>query len=315
MRALILGVTGFAGSHLAEYLIDQGIEVWGNYRKESRMENIQPITEKIKLVECDLRDPFSVNSMIKRAEPEYIFHLASQSVPRLSIEQPVETIQNNLSSCLNLLEAVRQSKLDPIIQFSGSSDEYGLVLPEENPVKESNPLRPQSPYGFSKVAGEFLFQQYHRTYGIRTIITRMFNHEGPRRGSVFVTSRFSKQIAEIEKGKNSIIQVGDLNSQRDYTDVRDVVAAYLLAVQKCEHGEPYNICSGVPRKISEVLNYLISKSTATNIQREFTPNQFPSSVPILYGDPTKFREKTGWKPCIPLEKTLEDTLDYWRGRV
>ncbi len=317
MRALITGITGFVGSHLAEYLLKQGLEVDGTYRWRSRMENIEGIKNKIGLIECDLRDPFSVQQTIKRSNPDYIFHLAAQSFVKASFDHPQETINANVNGTLNIFEAVRKQNMDPIIQVACSSEEYGYVAPDEVPITEKNPLRPLSPYGVSKVAEDLLALQYHRSYGMKTVITRTFNHEGPRRGDVFVTSNFAKQIAEIEKGKREpVIHVGNLNAQRDYTDVRDVVRAYYLAVQKCEYGEPYNICSGKPWIINDMLDYLISKSSVQNIQKVVDQNRMrPSDVEILHGDCTKFTAKTGWKPEIPFEKTLDDTLEYWRARV
>ncbi|MBM3281748.1 MAG: GDP-mannose 4,6-dehydratase [Candidatus Diapherotrites archaeon] len=317
MRALITGITGFVGSHLAEYLLSQGLEVDGTYRWRSRMDNIDSIKHKIGLIECDLRDPFSTYSAIKRSEPDYIFHLAAQSFVRASFDHPAGTIDSNVHGTINVLEGVRHAEINPVIQVACSSEEYGFVTPQEVPIKETNPLRPLSPYAVSKVAEEMLAYQYHKSYGLKTIITRTFNHEGPRRGDVFVTSNFAKQVAEIEKGKRSpIIQVGNLNAQRDYTDVRDVVRAYYLAVQKCDYAEAYNICSGRPWVIRDMLNYLVSKSHKKDIRVEVDQSRMrPSDVEILHGDYSKFHQKTGWKPEIPFEKTLDDTLDYWRARI
>ena len=190
-----------------------------------------------------------------------------------------------------------------------------MVYPEELPVRETNPLRPLSPYGVSKVALDRLAYQYHKSYGLRTVVTRAFNHTGPRRGDVFVTSNFAKQIAEIEKGKEPIIYVGNLNAKRDFSDVRDVVRAYWLALQKCEFGEVYNICSEKVGTIQEVLNLLLSM-TDKNIELKQDPFRMrPSDVEILLGDCSKFKKQTGWEPTIPFEKTLEDLLEYWRERV
>jgi len=218
---------------------------------------------------------------------------------------------------VNLLEAVRKSRCDPVIQIAGSSEEYGLVYPDEMPIKETNPLRPMSPYGVSKVAQDLLSRQYYRSYGLKTVVTRAFNHTGPRRGDVFVTSNFSKQVAETEKGlREAVICVGNLNAQRDFSDVRDIVRAYWLAVNKCEYGEVYNICSGKARKIQSVLDLLLSMSKVRNIEVKQDPSRMrPSDVEILQGDYSKFKEATGWKPKIPFEQTMEDLLNYWRGRL
>ena len=315
-RVLITGITGFVGSHLAEFLLSKEYEVYGIERPRSQNENISGIRDRLKLFEADIRDAASMRRLIKTIEPDYIFHLAAQSFVQLSFTAPEETIVTNITGNLNVLEAVRQLNLDPVIHVAGSSEEYGLVKEDEIPIKEENPLRPLSPYGVSKIAQENLSIQYHRSYGLKTVVTRAFNHTGPRRGEVFATSNFAKQIAEIEKGKKEpVIHVGNLEAKRDWTDVRDIIKAYLLAVEKCDYGEPYNICSGKAWKISEMLDTLLNLS-GTKVETRQDPKRLrPSDVPILLGDYTKFKEKTGWRPEIPFETTLKDLLDYWRERV
>ena len=317
-RCLITGITGFVGSHLAEYLLSEGYEVYGTARWRSDTKNIDHIKSKIKLIDADLRDAYSVQNAVNQAEPDYIFHLAAQSFVLASWHAPQETLITNIVGNLNILEAVRSSKLKPVIHIAGSSEEYGKVYPNEVPIRETNPLRPMSPYGVSKVGQELLSLQYMESYGLEIIVTRAFNHTGPRRGEVFVTSDFAKQIAEIEKGKRDpIILHGNLEAKRDFTDVRDVVKAYLLAVEKCKAGEVYNICSGNEGiySIKEVLNLLLSMNDV-KIETKQDPNRMrPSDVNILHGDFSKFREATGWKPEIKFEKTMKDLLDYWRERV
>ncbi|MFA4819922.1 MAG: GDP-mannose 4,6-dehydratase [Candidatus Aenigmatarchaeota archaeon] len=316
MKALITGITGFVGSHLADYLIARGDEVYGTVRWRSRLDNITHIKDKIKLIETDIRDSYSIEKAIKTVEPDVIFHLAAQSFVHTSFHAPQETLSTNIIGTVNLLEAIRSSKTNPVIQIAGSSEEYGLVYPQETPIKETNPLRPLSPYGVSKVAEDMLAYQYHKSYGLKTIITRAFNHEGPRRGDVFSTSNFAKQIAEIEKGlKEPVIQVGNLNASRDFTDVRDVVRAYVMAVEKCDYGEAYNICSGKTWKISDMLQLLLSMSSKKIEVKQDPARMRPSDVEILLGDSTKFRQQTGWKPEIPFETTMKDLLDYWRKLV
>lgn len=316
-KALITGITGFVGSHLAEYLIDRGVEVHGTDRWRSRTENIDHIKDKLKLVKTDMRDAHSVEQLISKVQPDYIFHLAAQSFVPMSWSAPVDTIETNVMGTVNLFEAVRKSKLEPRIQVAGSSEEYGMVYENELPIREGNPLRPMSPYGVSKVTQDMLSYQYNRSYGLKIVITRAFNHTGPRRGDVFVTSNFCKQVAEIEKGKRSpVIKVGNLEARRDFTDVRDVVKAYWLALQKCEFGQVYNICSGNAIKIKELLDMIVKMSTYKDIKVEQDPDRMrPSDVTVLQGDCSKFKEKTGWKPEIPFEKTVEDLLNYWRERV
>jgi len=314
MRALITGVTGFVGSHLAEYLLSQGAEVCGTIRWRSKTDNIEHLRGKLNLIECDIKDANSVYELVKKAEPSLIFHLAAQSFVPTSWHAPSETLETNIIGTLNILEAVRKLKVDPVIQIAGSSEEYGLVHPDETPITEKNELRPLSPYGVSKVAQDRLSVQYHKSYGLKTVVTRAFNHSGPRRGEVFVESNFAKQIAEIEKNKEEPkIHVGNLNVQRDFTDVRDVVRAYYLATQKCKSGEVYNICSETTWQIRDVLDYLLSLSKTSGIAVEQDPSRLrPSDVEILLGSSEKFRKETGWEPQIPFKKTLGDTLNYWR---
>ena len=315
-RVLVIGISGFVGSHLAEYLLNEGLEVYGIIRWRSRMDNIKHLKDKLHLFEADIKDAHSMQTAVDETQPDYIFHLAAQSFVPASWNAPAETLTTNIVGNVNLLEAIRKSNCDPIIQIAGSSEEYGMVHPDEVPIKETNPLRPMSPYGVSKVAQDLLSRQYYLSYGIKTVVTRAFNHTGPRRGDVFVTSNFSKQIAEIEKGLiEPIMYVGNLNAKRDFSDVRDVVRAYWLAATKCEYGDVYNICSERVRTIQSVLDLLLSV-TNKNIEIKKDPARMrPSDVEILQGDCSKFREKTGWKTEIPFEKTMEDLLNYWRERV
>ena len=313
MKALITGITGFAGSHLAEYLLGQGIEVYGTTRWRSRTENIEGFRDKISLIECDLRDASAVDHVVSQIKPDMIFHLAAQSFVPASWTAPSETMSNNITSQLNLFEAIRKSKIDPVIQIACSSEEYGLVYQDEVPIKETNPLRPMSPYAVSKVAQDFLGYQYYKSYGMKIIRTRTFNHTGPRRGEVFVTSNFAKQIAEIELGiREPILYVGNLEAKRDFTDVRDIVRAYWLAVKKGEPGEVYNIASGKAIAIGEIVDLLLTL-TRNKIKIKQDPDRMrPSDAPILIGDYYKFQRKTGWKPSIPFNQTVEDLLNYWR---
>jgi GDP-4-dehydro-6-deoxy-D-mannose reductase len=313
-KALITGITGFVGSHLAELLLAKGVEVHGIKRWRSRMDNIEHIRGKVHLHDADLRDLHSLIVTVEESRPDYIFHLASQSFVPMSWKAPADTLDTNITGTVHLFEAVRKSGLDPKIHVAGSSEEYGLVHPDEVPITEKNPLRPLSPYGVSKVATDLLAFQYFRSYGLKTVITRAFNHTGPRRGEVFVTSNFAKQIAEIELGlMEPVILVGNLEAQRDFTDVRDIVRAYWLALQKCQLGETYNICSEKTRKVQEVLDILLSLSKKKQIIVKQDPARMrPSDVEILLGNCSKFKKATGWKPEIPFERTMADLLDYWR---
>ena len=318
MRVLITGITGFAGSHLADYLIAEhpDVEIFGTYRWRSRRENIEHLDGKVTLLETDLRDYPSVAAALRRAEPDAIFHLAAQSFVPTSWNAPSETIVTNVVGQTNIFEAVRALGLDPRIQIACSSEEYGLVLPDEVPIRETNPLRPLSPYAVSKVTQDFLAYQYFMSYGIRAIRTRGFNHTGPRRGEVFVTSNFSKQIASIEAGiQEPVIRVGNLDAVRDFTDVRDMVRGYVLAVEKGKPGEVYNLASGNAITIRALLDKLIAMARV-EVKVETDPTRLrPSDVEVLIGDASKFRADTGWEPKIPFDQTLNDLLEYWRERV
>ena len=318
MKILITGVTGFVGSHLAEYCLslDQQVEVIGTCRWRSRRENIEHLEDAINLYECDLRDASSVKTLLADIQPERIFHLAAQSYVPSSWNSPGETITTNVIGQLNIFEAMRETNSTASIQIAGSSEEYGLVHPEEAPITEENPLRPLSPYAVSKVAQDMLAYQYFQSYGLKVVRTRAFNHTGPRRGDVFVTSNFAKQIAEIEAGQRPpVIHVGDLNPKRDFTDVRDIVRAYWLSLEHCSLGEVYNVASGKAYRIKEVLKILLDNS-GQDIEVVADPERLrPSDLPLLLGDNSRFCKATGWVPEIPFEQTAKDLLDYWRERT
>lgn len=315
MRALITGITGFAGSHLAEYLLAEhpDVEVFGTYRWRSRMDNIEHLRSRVKLLEADLRDYHSMYTALERSRPDYVFHLAAQSFVPSSWTAPNETLTTNIVGQTNLFEAIRGLKLDPVVQIACSSEQYGLVLPDETPIKETNPLRPLSPYAVSKVGQDYLGYQYFQSYGLKVVRTRGFNHTGPRRGQVFVTSNFCSQVAAIELGlQEPVIQVGNIDAIRDFTDVRDMVRAYWLAVTKAKPGEVYNIATGNGIRIRDMLDRIIELS-GLDVKIEVDPDRLrPSDVEILIGDSSKFRADTGWEPRIPFEQTLRDLMAYWR---
>jgi len=317
-RALITGITGFVGSHMAEYLLETqpDVEVYGTARWRSRRDNIEHIAHRIHLTECDMNDANSVRTMIENTRPDYVFHLAAQSFVPTSWHAPTDTLTTNIMGQLNLFEAVRLAGIDPVIQIAGSSEEYGLVLPDEVPIKETNPLRPLSPYAVSKVTQDMLAWQYSYAYDLKVIRTRAFNHSGPRRGDVFVESNFAHQVVQIELGlMPPVLKVGNLEAKRDYTDVRDVVRAYWLAVTRAQPGEVYNIATGKSWAIQQVLDMLLAQAKVP-IRVEQDPARLrPSDVLILEGDATRFREATGWEPTIPFEQTLQDILAYWRERL
>ncbi|MCF7669555.1 MAG: GDP-mannose 4,6-dehydratase [Verrucomicrobia bacterium] len=320
MKSLITGITGFVGSHLAEFLLEKGEEVYGNCRWRSPMENIERIKDKINLEQCELLDPVSARELIAKVKPDVIYHLAAQSYVPASFNEPNVTIETNVIGTLNLLEAVRQEKIDPIFHVCSSSEVYGQVKEDEIPITEDNRFRPASPYAVSKVGEDMIGLQYYLSYGIKTIRTRMFTHTGPRRGQVFVVSAFAKQIAEIEKGiREPVIRVGNLDSVRTFADVRDTVRAYYLLTKHCKPGEVYNIGGERTMTIGEMLNMLISmadENIKDKIKVEVDEKLLrPSDVTLQIPSFEKFKNETGWKSEIPFEKTLKDTLDYWRKKL
>ena len=317
MRVLVTGITGFVGSHFAEYALACGAEVFGSYRWRSKTENIEHIRSRIALVECDLRDMSSVHHLIEASRPDFVIHLAAQSLVGASWQAPAETFMTNTVSQVNLLEAIRAQGAKPRFLVIGSSEEYGFVQEDELPITEANPLRPLSPYAVSKVAQDLMGYQYFKSYGMHIVRSRAFNHEGPRRGDVFVTSNFARQIAEIERGLHEpVIAVGNLTTRRDYTDVRDIVRGYWLLLEKGEPGEVYNLCSGRAWLIQDILDFMLGEARVGGITvREDRVRLRPSDVPVLLGDATRARKAVGWEPRIPFEQTLRDVLAYWRGRL
>ncbi|HUV36157.1 MAG TPA: GDP-mannose 4,6-dehydratase [Patescibacteria group bacterium] len=314
MRVLITGITGFAGSHLADLcLTKQDVEVYGIIRWRSRTENIEHIYNRLALLECDLRDASSTRDVIEEIHPDFIFHLAAQSFVPTSWKAPSESLTTNVIGELNVFEAIRKVNLSCRIQIACSSEEYGMVHPDEVPIKESNPLRPLSPYGVSKVGQDMLGYQYYMSYGMDIVRTRGFNHTGPRRAPVFVCSDFAKQLVDIERGvRGPVIRVGNLDTRRDFTDVRDMVRGYWLALERGRPGAVYNICSGTSHRIGDILDSLIEIS-GVEVKVVQDPDRLrPSDVPLLEGDNSAFAEDTGWRPEIPFEQTLHDLVEFWR---
>ncbi len=318
MRVLITGITGFVGSHLAEWLLEQqpGVEIIGIQRWRSKTEHIDHLRGRITLLEGDLRDPVSVRRAVLEARPDRVFHLAAQSFVPASWAAPSDTAMTNIMGQVNLLEALRDGWPATRVLVVGSSEEYGLVQADELPIKETNPLRPLSPYAVSKVAQDLMGYQYAKSYGMHIVRTRAFNHTGPRRGEMFASSNFAKQIALIEAGRQEpVVRVGNLDARRDFSDARDIVRGYWLALEHGEPGEVYNLCSGRDWSIRDMLGILLKLSTAS-IRVEPDPQRFrPSDVPVLRGDYGKFAERTGWHPAIPFTQTLEDLLNDWRARI
>jgi len=319
-RVLITGITGFVGSHLVDYILAHypDVVICGLARWRSPLDNLSHIESgRYELRYGDLADLASLVRLLDEVSPDVIFHLAAQSFVPTSFNAPVDTLQTNIIGTTNLLEAVRISRLDPVIHICSSSEVYGQVQPDDVPIKEDCPLRPASPYAVSKVGEDLISYQYWLSYGIKTIRTRMFTHTGPRRGEVFVVSAFARQVAAIEQGKSPpVVRVGNLESVRTFSDVRDAVRAYWLLVSVCEPGEVYNIGGVETMTVGEMLERLLRLSTRSDISVETDPSRLrPSDVTLQIPCIDKFTEATGWKPEISFDQTLTDTLEYWRNRV
>lgn len=314
MRVLITGVAGFVGGHMVDFLrreAPDAVVVGLDSRPGRRAQSLA-----IEIVQADLEDASSVRAAIARVSPDRVIHLAAQSSPQRSWEDPERTLRTNVLGMLHLLEAARAQPVAPRILAVGSADEYGLVQSHELPLREDAPLRPASPYAASKVAAGYLALQYALSPGLPVVRTRTFHHTGPRRGEQFAESSFARQLAEIEAGQRPPrLEVGNLESVRDFTDVRDVVRAYWALLDRGARGEIYNVCSGRGVKLEELLQGLIALS-GLRVEVHVDPARLRAAdAPVLIGDPSRLRAATGWEPEIPIDRTLRDLLGYWRERV
>ncbi|MEK7090520.1 MAG: GDP-mannose 4,6-dehydratase [Patescibacteria group bacterium] len=321
MNVLITGITGFVGSHLADYIVAHNpeVKIIGLVRWRSPKNNIRHILNSLTLEYGDLTDPGSLKRVLDTWRPKKIFHLAAQSYVDASFIYPTATLDVNVIGTCNLLEVIKgvkqSSDYDPIVHVCSSSEVYGQVREDEIPITEENPFRPASPYAVSKVAEDMLAFQYWTSWEIKTIRSRMFTHTGPRRGEVFVESSFAKQIAAIEAGlqEEPIVKVGNLRSVRTFMDVRDAVRAYWVLTEKCEAGEVYNIGGNVTMTVGDMLGKLLALSLRNDIRVEVDPKRLrPSDVSMQIPSSEKFFNQTGWQPTIPFEQTLSDLLEYWR---
>ena len=316
MKVLVTGVAGFVGGHLVEFLDAEhrAVEVFGLTRPHGSAPLALP--GRVSLVEADLEDASSVQAAVDLVRPDRIVHLAAQSSVHRSWADPAGTLRTNVQGLLHLLEAIRKGALAPRVLVVGSSEEYGLVHPGDIPVREDAPLRPNSPYAVSKVAQGYLALQYALSHHMGIVRTRTFHHTGPRRGEAFAESSFARQLAEIEAGRRPpVIQVGNLESVRDFSDVRDVVRAYWALLDRGDAGEVYNVCSGTGVRVRDVLQTLVEASGLDVEVRVDTERLRPSDVPALVGDPARLRAAAAWQPRHSLADSLRDLLRYWRERV
>lgn len=333
-KALITGITGMVGSHLADFLLENtNWDVYGVCRWRSPLDNVSHLLDLVNKKErvyfdyADLNDEVSLITVINKVKPDYVFHLAAQSYPLTSFSAPIDTLNTNIIGTCRLLEAIRlamqsDEQYKPVIHICASSEVFGKIPAEKKPedgINEECPFHPASPYAISKVGTDLVGRYYAEAFGMTVITTRMFTHTGPRRGDVFHESTFAKQIAMIEKGLiKPVVKVGNLKSLRTYADVRDAVNAYyMLVTHNPIGGEYYNIGGSYTCEVGDTLNTLISFSTMKDqIHVKADPERMrPIDADLQIPDCTKFKKHTGWESSIPFEKTMHDLLDYWRERV
>lgn len=324
---LITGITGMVGSHLADLLlkIEPQSLIYGACRWRSPLDNVNHLIplvnnkKKIFFEYADLNDQNSLDLLIKRTKPDYIFHLAAQSFPQTSFTISTNTYDTNIIGTSRLLESVKKFGIDPVIHVCSSSEVFGRVSKKYIPIKENTPFHPASPYAISKAGTDLIARFFNEAYGMKTLITRMFTHTGPRRGDVFAESSFAKQIAMIEKGlQKPEIKVGNLNSMRTFADVRDAVHAYYIMVKNAKKfGEAYNIGGSYSCTVGEMLNKLIELSTfKSKIKIKVDKERLrPIDADLQIPDLTKFKKEFKWKPRISFEQTMIDLLDYWRTNL
>jgi GDP-mannose 4,6-dehydratase len=325
-KALITGITGMVGSHLADFLLSEtDWDIYGMCRWRSPLDNVSHLmdranrSDRLKFLSADLRDYISLLNVVEEVRPDYVFHLAAQSYPSTSFTSPLDTLDTNILGTARLLEVLRRcSGIDPVIHVCASSEVYGRVPREKLPINEECSFHPASPYAISKVGTDLLGRYHSEAYDQKVITTRMFTHTGPRRGDVFAESTFAKQIAMIEAGQiPPVLKVGNLDSLRTWADVRDAVRAYyLLVTVNPIAGQSYNIGGTYSCTIRQMLDYLLSLSSRKDIRVEVDSQRLrPIDADLQVPDTSKFHRHTGWEPEITFEKTMADLLEYWRGRV
>ena len=325
-RALITGITGMVGSHLADYLLaNTDWDVYGMCRWRSPLDNVEHLLDRVNrkdrvyFIDGDLCDYISLQNAIGESKPDYVFHLAAQSYPKTSFTSPIHTLDTNILGTERLLEALRYCEgIDPVIHVCSSSEVFGRVPREKLPIAEECSFHPASPYAISKIGADCVGRFHAEAYGQKIVVTRMFTHTGPRRGDVFAESTFAKQIAMIEQEMiPPVVKTGNLDSMRTWSDVRDAVRAYyLLVMVNPIPGEYYNIGGSYSCTVGDMLKYLISISRRKDIKVQTEDNRLrPLDADLQVPDTTKFKQHTGWEPLIPFEKTMHDLLDYWREKV
>ncbi len=322
-RVLVTGITGFVGSHLADFILETKphAELWGVRRYHlSRMDHVRHIQDRIKWVDCNLTDPIAVRTMMEKVAPDRIFHCAAESFVSPSWHHPTHYMRVNYDATVHLLDSLNYFKSKAPFHIPGSGEEYGQLSEQELPITDASVLRPVNPYAVTKIAQDLIGYVYYKSYGINVIRTRAFNHEGPRREYVFGIPSYAYQIARIEAGlQEPLIKTGHIDDKRNFTHVRDMVEAYWISTEKCKPGKLYLVGSEKEDKIytfREALERLIGMSSVKGIAHEQDEQYVrPTNVPYLIADISEFRAATGWEPKISFQQILEDTLSYWRQRI
>lgn len=310
-KGLVIGAAGFVGNYLIEEMAANDMAVYATKLPHEKLENAHA-----SIYNLDIMDKDAIVALLLEIQPDYIFHLAAQSSVGLAWKNPTLTVDVNIKGSINVMDAVRELFYKPRVLLIGSGEEYGHIQPGETPITETNLLRPGNIYAATKACQNMIGNIYSKAYDMELMMVRAFNHIGPGQAPMFVVSDFCKQVAEIEKGlREPVMMVGNLAAKRDFTDVRDVVKAYVRLVQKGQPGETYNVGSGNAKEIRQILDLIIFMSDK-EIKVEIDPNKIrPVDVPIIEADITKINRLTGWRPEIPLEQTIQETLSYWRARL
>ncbi len=314
MKSLITGISGSGASYLAEYLVENNLcEVHGisRWHSTSSNKNLKKISNKITMHECDLTDLSSVIRVLERVKPDYIFHLAAHANVKVCFDSPLAVLMNNIQNTVNLYEAVRILKIDPIIQLCGTSEVYGQVAKENIPILETHQLNPVNIYAVSKLTQEKTALSYFYCFGIRTFVTRMFTYVNPRREDIF-SSAFAKQLVKIERGEQKTLNHGNLDSVRTLIDVRDAMESYWIASQHCDYGEVYNIGGGTTLTVGEFLTKLRLKAKIDIVTKLDENLLRPADVTLQIPEITKFINKTQWKPKYNIDDSIDFLLAHYR---
>jgi GDP-4-dehydro-6-deoxy-D-mannose reductase len=314
VRVLITGIAGFAGSHLAELALREGAEVVGTILPGTQTDNLATVQKDVATVVCDLTEPGAAAAALRAVRPDRVFHLAGASVVGTSWPLRADVLRTNLEATYHLCEGLRRNPVPCLIVSSG--DVYGVVPETEQPIPESRPPAPLSPYALSKACQEVYVAYYVRCEGLPLVVVRAFNHVGPRQGLGFVWSDIARQVAEIEKGRRpTVLEIGTTTTRRDFTDVRDMVRAYWLLLGRARPGDTYNAASGGTVSIQDVLEGFLARAKCPIAVRQVPQRVRPVDIPVLSGDASRLRALTGWAPTVPFQQSLEDVLDNWRQRV